>query len=295
MIPRELARKIRYIEITTSKAVNDVLAGEYVSHFKGRGMEFDEVREYQPGDDVRTIDWNVTARTGKPYVKRFVEERELTVVFLVDLSASGSFGSVEKTKNEVAAELCALLAFAAVKNNDRVGLVVFTDRVELFIPPGKGTTHALRLIRELLTFGPPGSRARRAGTDVAGALDFAGRVLHKRAVLFLVSDFQAAGYERPLRVMARRHDLIACPMVDRREVTLPDVGLLELEDAETGETALVDTSSTRVREAYTEAAVVRGEALRSLLRATGVDSIEIRTDRDYLRAVIRFFRSRRSA
>lgn len=295
MIPRELARKIRYIEITTSKIVNDVLAGEYVSHFKGRGMEFDEVREYQPGDDVKTIDWNVTARTGRPYVKRFVEERELTVVFLVDLSESGGFGSVEKTKNETAAELCALIAFAAIKNNDRVGLVVFTSKVELSIPPGKGTTHVLRLIRELLTFRASEGRARRGGTDIAGALDYAGRVLHKRAVLFLVSDFLASGYERPLRVMGRRHDLIACPVVDRREVELPDVGMVELEDAESGETVIVDTSSPAVRGRYAEEAAIRAASLRSLFRSTGVDAIEIRTDRDYLREVVRFFRSRRRA
>jgi len=295
MIPRELVKKIRYIEIATRKAVNDVLAGEYVSHFKGRGMEFDEVREYQPGDDVKTIDWNVTARTGRPYVKRFVEERELTVVFLVDLSASGGFGSVEKTKNEVAAELCALVAFAAIKNNDRVGLVVFTDRVELSIPPAKGTTHVLRLIRELLTFGPAGGRIAGSRTDIAGALDYVGRVLHKRAVLFLVSDFQAAGFDRALRVMGRRHDLIACPIVDRREVELPDVGMLDLEDAETGERVLIDTSSPKARVQYVAAAAARTSELATIFRSTGVDSIEIRTDRDYLGSVVRFFRARRRA
>ena len=288
MIPADLARRIRYIEITTTKTVNDALAGEYITHFKGRGVEFDEVREYQPGDDVRTIDWNVTARTGRPYVKRYVEERELTVLLVVDLSPSGAFGSVEKTKNEVAAELCALLAFAAIKNNDRVGLIIFTDRVELFIPPFKGATHVLRIIRELLTFRPP--RGRR--TDVAGALDYLGRVYPKRAVVFLVSDFQTPDFRKPLRAMALRHDLIACPMVDRRETELPDVGLVELEDAETGETILVDTASAAVRQMYRARALERTRALQTLLRTTGVDTLEIQTDRDDLRQVVRFFRER---
>ena len=204
MIPKELAKKIRLIQIHTSKAVNDVLAGEYHSVFKGRGMEFDEVREYAPGDDIRMIDWNVTARTGHPYVKRFVEERELTVLFVVDLSASGSFGTREQLKNEVAAELCALLAFSAIKNNDKVGLLVFTDQVELYIPPKKGVSHVLRVIRDLLNAQPHRSR-----TDITQALDFLGRVTHRRAVVFLVSDFQAAGYQKRLRIAARRHDLIA--------------------------------------------------------------------------------------
>ncbi|MCP5111241.1 MAG: DUF58 domain-containing protein, partial [bacterium] len=194
----ELAKKIRYIQIYTNKAVNDVLAGEYHSVFKGRGMEFDEVREYAPGDDVRSIDWNVTARTGHPYVKRYVEERELTVIFLVDLSASGTFGSREKLKNEVAAELCALLAFSAIKNNDKVGLIVFTGEIELYIPPKKGVSHVLRLIRDLLNFAP-----RQTQTGMAGALDFLGRVTHRRAVVFLVSDFLASGFEQRLRIAAR--------------------------------------------------------------------------------------------
>ena len=236
MIPKELAKKIRYIQIYTSKAVNDVLAGEYHSVFKGRGMEFDEVREYTPGDEIRTIDWNVTARMGHPFVKRYVEERELTVLFLVDLSASGTFGSVEKLKNEVAAELCALLAFSAIKNNDKVGLIVFTDTIELFIPPEKGVSHVLRLIREVLSFQP-----KRKRTDIALALDFLGRVTHKRAVVFLVSDFLAERFEKPLGMVAKRHDLVAIPLADPRELGLPNVGLVELEDAETGESVVVDT------------------------------------------------------
>jgi uncharacterized protein (DUF58 family) len=253
-------------------------------------MEFDEVREYEPGDDVRTIDWNVTARTGRPHVKRYVEERELTVVFLVDLSASGGFGSVEKRKNDVAAELCALLAFAAIKNNDRVGLSIFTDSVELSIPPAKGTTHVLRLIRELLTFVPRGR-----GTDIAAALEYLGRAQTRRAVVFLVSDFQARGFRKPLRVMARKHDFIACPIVDRRETELVDVGLVVLEDAETGERLLLDTHSQAVRAHYAARARERALELQTLLRSTGVDTLEIRTDRDYLQQVVRFFRDRARA
>jgi uncharacterized protein (DUF58 family) len=287
MIPRELARKIRYIQIYTSKAVNDVLAGEYHSVFKGRGMEFDEVREYAPGDDVRAIDWNVTARTGHPYVKRYVEERELTVLFVVDLSASGAFGSREKLKNEVAAELCALLAFSAIKNNDKVGLIVFTDAVELYIPPKKGVSHVLRLIRDLLDFKP-----RQTRTDIAGALDFLGRVTARRAVVFLVSDFLASGYEKRLRIAARRHDLIAVTISDPRERELPNVGLIDLEDAETGEIVTVDTSSAAARRRYKELARERADKLRGLLDETGIDRIPVITGRDYVRGVVSFFRQR---
>jgi len=287
MIPKELARKIRYLQIHTSKAVNDVLAGQYESVFKGRGMEFEEVREYQPGDEVRSIDWNVTARTGRPYVKRFVEERELTVLFLVDLSASGAFGTVNQMKNEAAAELAALLAFAAVKNNDKVGLIVFTDGVEMFIPPKKGVTHILRLIRELLAFQP-----RQARTDIAGALDYLGRVNRKRAVVFLISDFQGGGFERPMRVLGKRHDLIAVSVTDPREVRMPAVGLVELEDAETGELITIDTGSARVRTQYEAMGRERAAGLRELFAASGVDHIEVVTDRDYVRDLIRFFRTR---
>lgn len=287
MIPGELARKIRILQITTRKVVNDVLAGGYTSVFKGRGIEFDEVREYLPGDDVRTIDWNVTARTGRPYVKRYVEERELTVIFLVDLSASGAFGSVNKLKNEIAAEFCALLSFSAVKNNDKVGLVVFTDRVELYVPPKKGTTHVLRLIRELLNFKP-----KAAKTDLAGALDYLGKVSKKRAVVFLVSDFQAEGFEKAMRIVSKRHDLVAVPIVDPREVRLPNVGLIELEDAETGEMVLVDTSSAAVRKRYERLGRERSEKFRELFASMGVDKIEVMTDRDYVPKLVSFFRSR---
>lgn len=287
MIPKELAKKIRYIQIHTSKAVNDVLAGEYESVFKGRGMEFEEVREYQPGDDIRSIDWNVTARTGHPYVKRFVEERELTVVFLVDLSASGSFGSVEKTKNEVAAELCALLSFAAIKNNDKVGLIIFTDCVEMFIPPKKGVSHVLRVIRELLCFEP-----RQVRTDISVGLDYLGRVTHKRSVVFLISDFLGEGYEKQMRVLAKRHDLIAVSVADPREVRMPNVGLIELEDAETGELIAIDTGSVGVRNEYERMGRNRSRGLKELFASVGVDQIEVLTDKDYVKNLVRFFLAR---
>jgi uncharacterized protein (DUF58 family) len=287
MIPKELAKKIRYIEIFTNKAVNDILAGEYESVFKGRGMEFDEVREYTPGDEIRTIDWNVTARMGHPYVKRFVEERELTIMFVVDLSASGSFGSVEKTKNEVAAELCALLSFSAVKNNDKVGLIIFTDGIEKFIPPKKGVSHVLRLIRELLYFKP-----RSARTNMVEALDYLGRVTHKRSVVFLVSDFDCEEFEKPLRVLGRRHDLIALSITDPRELHMPDIGLVELEDAETGERILIDTSSAGVRSQYEQLGSDRAKKLDTLFRSNNIDHAEIVTGQNYVKDLVQFFRSR---
>ena len=287
MIPKELAKKIRLIQIHTSKAVNDVLAGEYHSVFKGRGMEFDEIREYAPGDDTRTIDWNVTARTGHPYVKRFVEERELTVLFVVDLSASGSFGAKEKLKNEVAAELCALLAFSAIKNNDKVGLIVFTDQVELYIPPKKGVSHVLRVIRDLLNAQP-----RRSRTDITQALDFLGRVTHRRTVVFLVSDFQASGYEKRLRIAARRHDLIAVSLTDPREAALPAAGLIELEDAETGESVVIDSSNAAIRRRYEALTRTRSENLAASLRSMGIDQIPVVTGEDYVRDLVKFFRVR---
>lgn len=287
MISEELAKKIRILQITTRKVVNDVLAGEYGSVFRGRGMEFDEVREYMPGDEIRTIDWNVTARTGTAYVKRFVEERELTVMFVVDLSASGAFGSVSKLKNEVAAEFCSLLAFSAVKNNDKVGLIVFTDQIEMYIPPKKGTQHVLRVIRELLNFKP-----RQASTDIEGALDFLGKVTKKRSVVFLVSDFQAEGFEKPMRVIGKRHDLVAVTVVDPREVSLPNVGLVELEDAETGEIVLIDTGSAGIRKRYERLGREQSDRFRDLFSSMGVDQIEVMTDRDYVPNLVRFFRMR---
>lgn len=287
MISKELAKKIRSIQIYTNKAVNDILAGEYHSVFKGRGMEFDEVREYQPGDDVRTIDWNVTARTGHPYVKQYVEERELTVFFLVDLSASGDYGSVEKTKNEVAAELCALLAFSAIKNNDKVGLIAFTDCIELFIPPKKGVTHVLRLIRELLGFKP-----RQTKTDMTVALEYFGRVMHKRSVAFLVSDFIAEDYEKSLRIVAKRHDMIAVSVTDPSEIDLPQVGLIEFEDAETGEQILFDTGSPEVLDRYTMLGQQRAGKLDNTFKSMSIDHIPLLTTHDYVQDLVRFFKKR---
>ena len=289
---RSVARKIRLIEIQTNKAVDDVLAGEYSSVFKGSGMEFEEVREYAPGDEIRSIDWNVTARMGKPFVKRYVEERELTVWLLVDLSASGAFGSRSQLKNEAAAEFCALLAFAAIRNNDKVGLIVFTDQVELAIAPSKGRTHVLRIIRELLRFTPSGR-----GTDLPSALEYLGRVTHKRGVVFLVSDFLTAvpleeGSGKQLRILARRHDLIAVSVGDPRESELPDVGLIELEDAETGECVLVDTSSRKVRQQYAADARRRRERRRDFFRSTGIDEVEVQTGQDYVRDLRKLFTKR---
>jgi len=287
MIPKELAKKIRYIQIYTSKKVNNVFAGEYESAFKGHGMEFEDVREYQPGDEIRSIDWNVTARMGHPFIKRFTEERELTVMFLIDLSASGTFGSIEKSKNEISAELCALLSFSAIKNNDKVGLIVFTDTVELFIPPKKGLTHVLRLIRELLYFKP-----RKTKTNIQEGLAYLNRVLRKKAVVFLVSDFLESDFEKQMRVAAKRHDLIAVSITDPREAVMPNVGLLELEDAETGEIVVIDTGSTAVRKQYEHHGLQRADELKRLFYTMGVDQIPIRTDKDYVSALMRFFIAR---
>ena len=287
MISKELAKKVRYIQIYTSKAVNDVLAGEYRSVFKGQGMEFEEVRNYQIGDEIRSIDWNVTARMGEPYVKRFREERELTVMFTVDLSSSGDFGSKTKLKNEVAAEICALLAFSAIKNNDKIGLIVFTESVELYIPPAKGTSHVLRLIRELLEFKP-----KKAKTNIAEAIDFLGKVTRKKTVIFLISDFLDSGYESALRVVGKRHDLTAISITDPVELEIPKVGLIELEDAETGEQIQVDTSSKQFRKQYKTLNTVRTKELQEIFRKIDIDQVEIDLGEDYLRELIRFFRKR---
>ncbi|MCI0499960.1 MAG: DUF58 domain-containing protein [Planctomycetales bacterium] len=287
MIPQELIKKIRQIEIYTSKAVDASFAGQYESVFKGRGMEFDEVREYTPGDDIRTIDWNVTARTGKPYIKRFVEEREMTVLFAVDLSASGDFGTVNKAKNELAAEFCAVLAFAAAKNNDKVGLLIFTDRTELYIPPKKGISHMLRLVRELLYFKMP-----KRKTNISQALDYLARILRKKASIFLVSDFIETDFKKPLSLLNKRHDVIAVSVRDIAEMVLPNIGLIEFADAETGETILIDTSSRRFRNTYSIASAQRFEHLKNMLRTIHVDCISISTDRPYIRDLVKFFHMR---
>jgi uncharacterized protein (DUF58 family) len=286
MTTAELAQKVRRIEITTRKTVTATFAGEYASAFKGRGMDFDEVREYQMGDDIRAIDWNVTARTGGLHTKRFKEERELTVLFLVDLSASGTFGSV-RSKNRVAAEISALLAFSAIKNNDRVGLLIFTDRIELYIPPRKGSTHVLRLIRELLAFQPEGS-----STDIGSVLEVFAQLYKRRAVVFLISDFLDIGFERPLKVLGRRHDLIAVSLSDRREIDMPGVGLIELEDAETGKRVVLDTWDREVREAVRNIWGNAASSLKSLCSSAGIDLIEIDTGSDYVRPLTRFFMAR---
>ena len=245
MIPKEILKKVKQIQIRSSRLVNDVMAGEYVSVFKGRGMEFEEVREYQIGDDIRTIDWNVTARLGRPYIKIFAEERELTIMFLVDLSSSGKFGSVRQFKNEIATEICALLALSATRNNDKVGLILFTDKIEKFVPPKKGKTHVLRVIREVLYFKPEGK-----GTDISTALEYLIKVTKRKTVSFLVSDFITEGFEHTLRIANKRHDIIAVSVTDPRELEIPDIGFVELEDAETGETTLIDTTDKKVREKF---------------------------------------------
>jgi uncharacterized protein (DUF58 family) len=287
MLPREIVRQVRRLQIRARRAVEDLLGGEYHSVFKGTGIAFEEVREYQPGDDIRAIDWNVTARMGHPFIKRFVEERELTVMLLVDCSGSNQFGTRMQLKREVAAELAAILAFSAIANNDRVGLIAFTDRVEKFVPPRKGTRHVLRLIRDVLFFQPEGR-----GTRLREALDFLNRVLVRRAIVFLLSDFLDRDYEQALRRTGKRHDLVAVPISDPSEAELPAVGLLELEDAETGRQLLVDTARPEVRAAYGQKARLRRERLIQLTRSAGVDTIEVSTDGGHLDALVRFFKLR---
>jgi uncharacterized protein (DUF58 family) len=287
MLPADILRKVRRIEITTNRLVNESLAGEYHSVFKGRGMEFAEVREYQYGDDIRTIDWNVTSRMGHPYVKKHVEERELTVMLVVDVSGSGQFGTRRQFKREIEAEICALLAFSAIKNNDRVGLLAFTDRVEKFLAPKKGKDHVLRVIREVLYFRPQGR-----GTDLARALQHLYRTITKRSVVFVVSDFLASGFERPLRVAARKHDLIAVTVTDPREEDLPPMGLVALEDAETAETVLVDASDRKTRERFRAWSAARRAAREALFRSVGIDALELYTDRPYDAPLVRFFQRR---
>ncbi len=287
MIPKEILKKVRRIEISTRGLVNELFSGEYHSVFKGRGMDFSEVREYQIGDEIRSIDWNVTARTGHPFVKVFREERELTVMLLVDASGSGDFGSLNQAKGEIAVEICALLAFSAIKNNDKVGLIIFTDQVEKFIPPRKGRKHVLRVLRELLYFRP-----RHKGTDIGAVLEYLNRVQRRRSVTFLVSDFLGENFDKQLRVAGRRHDMIVVRIGDPREEELPSVGLLELEDAESGEHVVVNTSDPRIRALFRKNVLQRQAALNQLLKQIGIDRIDIRTDRGYVEPLIRFFQQR---
>jgi uncharacterized protein (DUF58 family) len=287
VIPREILKQVRRIEISTRGLVNEVFSGEYHSVFKGRGMNFAEVREYQYGDDIRSIDWNVTARNGAPFVKIFEEERELTVMLLVDVSASGDFGSSVRMKAEVAVEICALLAFSAIKNNDKVGLVIFTDRIEKFVPPRKGRRHVLRVLRELLYHRP-----EHRGTDITAALEYLTHVQRKKAVTFLVSDFRDEGFDRALAVAGRRHDLIAVRLEDRREQEMPPLGYVELEDPETGERVVVNTSSPDFRARFAERVRERRARLDRELRRGRVDVIDIDAGEPYVKPLMRFFQER---
>lgn len=289
---RDILKKVRQIDIRTSRLVTDTLAGQYHSVFKGRGMNFDSVREYVPGDEVRTIDWNVTARTGHPFVKKFVEERELTLLLMVDVSASGDFGSGAQSKRELAAEIASVLAFSAVKNNDKVGLLLFTDQVELYVPPRKGRRHVLRIVREVLGYEP----AHR-GTNLVQALDFVNDVIKRRAIVFLLSDFQTGGMpteelRRAIRQTNRRHDLVAMPIEDAREQTLPDLGIVAIEDAETGELVELDTRNPRVRERFAELAQDRAAQFRRTFNAEAVDSLRLKTDQPYVAGLMAFFKNR---
>ncbi len=286
-IPKELLKKVKRIEISTRNIVNEVFSGEYHSVFKGRGMEFSEVREYQPGDDIRTIDWNVSARMGHPYVKIFEEERELTVMLLVDVSSSGNFGTTEQLKREIAAELSAVLAFSAIKNNDKVGLIIFSDRIEKFISPRKGKKHVLRVIREILFYKP-----QEATTDLNIALEYLSRVIKRKSTVFLISDFLTENYEKALQVANKKHDIVAISITDPREVTLPDVGMIDLEDAESGETILVDTGSLYIRNEFYNRSLHVNEERSNFFKSIGVDHINILTDRSYVQPITKFFKMR---
>lgn len=287
MLTEEIAKKVRGIELRTRKIVNDVFTGEYHSVFKGRGIEFAEVREYGVGDDIRLIDWNVTARAGRPYVKNFEEERELTVMLAVDASGSGRFGTHGTFKSDLAAEVSAVLAFSAIRNNDRVGLVMFTDEIELFIPPQKGRKHVLRVIREILYFRPRGRK-----TAIGPALGHVNRILNRKSIVFLISDFMDTGFEAAMNVSARKHDLIAITIGDEREEALSDSGVVAFEDAETGEVFLADTSSKVLRKRYWEFRQNREAELSGMFRRYGVDRIALRTGQPYTGELARFFRKR---
>ena len=285
--PKEILKKIRRLELRTRRLVNAGFAGQYHSVFKGRGMNFEEVREYASGDEIRSIDWNVTARMNAPYVKKFTEERELTVMLVVDVSASGTFGSVELSKRELAAEVASILAFSAINNNDKVGLLLFSDDIELFIPPKKGRLHTLRLIREMLYFEPKGR-----GTNMAGALDYLNRVINRRAVLFLISDFITPDFSKALTVSSRRHDVVAMPVRDPGESVLPDVGIITLEDSETGQQIDINTGSKSVRRGLGDLEEIRRKSLERLFRSRRIDIVPLSTTEDYLLPLRAFFEQR---
>jgi uncharacterized protein (DUF58 family) len=292
MDTKELIRKVRQIEISIRGVVNEVFAGEYHSVFKGRGMEFAEVREYQAGDDVRSIDWNVSARMNHPYVKVYDEERELTVMILFDASSSESFGSRNQMKGDLAIEISALLASSAIRNNDKVGLIIFSDKIEKFVVPRKGRKHVFRVIRELLYFASSGEVKASSQTDIAAALEFMNQILKRRATVFLISDFLAEGFERDLQIANRRHDLVAIRIIDPLEEQLPDIGLIELEDLETGETVLLDTSYDEIRETVTENVLNQKNTLEKTFKSIGIDFIDIYTHQSYVKPLTRFFRVR---
>lgn len=283
----ELLKRVRKIEIKIKGLSRNIFSGEYHSAFKGRGMSFSEVRAYQFGDDIRNIDWNVTARTGEPHVKIYEEERELTVMLLVDASRSALFGAVGQFKSEIIAEICALLAFSAISNNDKVGLALFTDRVELYIPPNKGSRHILRIIRELIHFQPSGRR-----TDLGRALEFFCHVIKKRSICFVIGDFFVEGYEDALRVAARSHDVIGVQVTDRREEILPDVGLLRAEDAETGAKLWLDTGNPHFRASYAARYIGSSRYFRTTFLKTGADVVDLKTDESYVQALLQFFQKR---
>jgi uncharacterized protein (DUF58 family) len=287
LLAKDLIKRIRKLEISTRKIVSDLLAGQYHSVFKGRGMAFAEVRQYQPGDEIRIIDWNVTARMNDAYVKVFTEERELTVMLLVDVSASEEFGSRVRSKAEVAAEVAALIAFSAIANNDRVGLILFSDRVEKVIPPKKGRKHVLRVVSDILSFRPVGK-----GTDLAAGLNWVARLSKRKAVTFLISDFLATRFEAPLQIVGRKHDLIPVVIGDPIESDFPKLGLVEMEDAETGKRLLVDTSDRKVRQLYRQSMQMGKEALRRLFKKLELDFVELRVGEEYVSSLARFFRAR---
>ncbi len=287
MIPRELFVKIRRIEVRTKGLVNNVFGGEYHSAFKGRGIEFSEVRPYQFGDDIRSIDWNVTARTGEPFVKIFEEEREQTLFLVVDISGSSDFGTQTKFKREIAAEICAVLGFSAIQNHDKVGLLLFSDQVELFVPPKSGRRHVLRLIRDLFAHEPQSS-----GTDLHTALDHILRVIRRRAIVLMISDFIDDNFERSLRLVSRRHDTAAIHLIDPRETTLPPLGLVTLFDPETNQSQLLDTGSRSVRDSFQESSSNTTRRLKSLFRSARVDYVEIQCGEDFVDPLAKFFRAR---
>jgi uncharacterized protein (DUF58 family) len=284
---RELMKQVGRIRVISNRLVDEFLSGEYHSVFKGQGIEFDEVREYVPGDDVRSIDWNVTARTGHPFIKRFAEERELTVVFLIDISGSQCFGSSAKSKAEVSAELACILALSAIKNADKIGLILFSDRIEKSIPPRKGRTAAMRLVREVLA-----AQETRRPTDIAAALRFLNSVQKRKAVVFLISDFMDDGFLPQLRIAARKHDVVCCPVSDPRESSLPDVGILELQDPETGSLTILDTSSRQVRDTFNAAALDDARRLQSIFRRHRIDTIPVSTERPFVDDLRRMFKQR---